>query len=1095
MVSNNVNSLLKIDDTKKFTWRGPGGKRSRLDYFLVSQDLESICENAKILPGYKTDHSLITLDIKLSDQTRGKGLWKFNNSLLRDREYIDLVKKTIKETVDQYRQGNVTEDYDPRTIDLTISDQLFWEMIKLQIRGKTIPYCAKKKRQKQEREEELTKQIKILNNYGVLTEDQDRQETELQNELEKLRETKTRDFIFKARATWIKEGEKCSKYFCNLEKKHYTDKLMYKLKTEDGQEITDLDGILKEQYDFYKKLYSVNPDNNNDYTETFLDHDNPFVEKATDAERDMCEGNISKGECANFLKKMSNGKSPGSDGYTCEFYKFFWKDIGDFLVRSFNDSIAQGNLSVTQRHGIITCLPKKNKSKLYLKNWRPITLLNVDYKIMSGSLAERMKPILKRIIGESQAGYLEGRDISECTRLITDMIYMTKFKHKPGLLILIDFQKAFDSLNHKYIYKCLAFYNFGEGFRKVVNVIYRNLTSSILYNGHCSGTFKVEKGVRQGDPFSPFIFIFCLDPMAAAIKLDPGITGISYRNSEYLITQLADDCTLFLDGSSCSLRNILLLLKKFSACSGLHINVDKTKAVWMGSLQGRKTKILPNEPIDWQFDGKFEILGIEYNLAVENITVSNYEKTYENIDSLLSSWAWRNLTVFGKITVIKSLALPKLVHLFRSLPDPPKSMFKKIEKRFYEFIWENPNRANKEAKITDKVKRTIMISDIGEGGANMINIRDFAASMKIFWVKKILSIDVNKSWKTLFLDEFRGLGGENIFYYNAEMLKEFQKTQNPFWKNLIRIWGEIRDLIPNTANDFLSRPLWFNDNIKVGNEVIFYHHWSKKGVNFINDLVDENGNFLSEDVLKRRFDISTNFVEYRGILAAIPRMWKNHIIGQPKNTEIKCKAISIVKNLRKPNKHMYSILNDKRKTKPTENEEKWKEILGSQNLNFKAYYNILTKIKDTNLCYFQFKVLNRIIGTNRYSFLCRYTQSDKCSFCDQEIETIKHLFFDCRISKSLWQEVFDNFRILNSFPNVILNAELVILGYTGEISEKAVGLNHLIILIKKFIFRCKMQNREPNFYGVKAYCKYYINLDEFPSVDGLPKWRFLDGLT
>ena len=102
---------------------------------------------------------------------------------------------------------------------------------------------------------------------------------------------------------------------------------------------------------------------------------------------------------------------------------------------------------------------------------------------------------------------------------------------------------------------------------------------------------------------------------------------------------------------------------------------------------------------------------------------------------------------------------------------------------------------------------------------------------------------------------------------------------------------------------------------------------------------------------------------------------------------------------------------------------------------------------------------------------------------------------DCRISKNLWQEVFDNFQILNSFPNVILNAEVVILGYTGENSVIAVGFNHLIILIKKYIFKCKKQNRRPTFHGAKAYCKYYKELDEFRSGDGLPKWRFLDGLT
>ena len=119
---------------------------------------------------------------------------------------------------------------------------------------------------------------------------------------------------------------------------------------------------------------------------------------------------------------MKNGKTTGSDGYPVEFYKIFWNDIGDFLLRSFNEGFSKGELSVTQRHGILTCIPKGQKSREFISNFRPITLLNVDYKILSGILAARMRKVLPDIISDSQKGFLKERYIGENTRLVYDVM-------------------------------------------------------------------------------------------------------------------------------------------------------------------------------------------------------------------------------------------------------------------------------------------------------------------------------------------------------------------------------------------------------------------------------------------------------------------------------------------------------------------------------------------------------------------------------------------------------------------------------------------------------------------------------------------------
>ena len=112
-----------------------------------------------------------------------------------------------------------------------------------------------------------------------------------------------------------------------------------------------------------------------------------------------------------------------------------------------------GELSITQKLGIVSILPKGDKPRCYLKNWRPITLLNVSYKILSGVIAKRIKSILPKIIHENQKGFLAGRYIGENTRLMYDIIHECNSTNIPGLILLIDFEKAFDSVSWKFIKK------------------------------------------------------------------------------------------------------------------------------------------------------------------------------------------------------------------------------------------------------------------------------------------------------------------------------------------------------------------------------------------------------------------------------------------------------------------------------------------------------------------------------------------------------------------------------------------------------------------------------------------------------------------
>ena len=177
-------------------------------------------------------------------------------------------------------------------------------------------------------------------------------------------------------------------------------------------------------------------------------------------EQNECEGLLTEAECLESLKSMESNKSPGSDGLPAEFYKVFWNDVHHYLLNALNCAYAKGLLAVTQR-GLITLLPKKNKPANFLKNWRPITLLNCDYKIATKSIASRLRKVIPRIINHDQTGFLKNRFIGENIRLLDGIINYTDTEQISGLLLFVDFEKAFDSVEWSFIEKTLKYYNFG----------------------------------------------------------------------------------------------------------------------------------------------------------------------------------------------------------------------------------------------------------------------------------------------------------------------------------------------------------------------------------------------------------------------------------------------------------------------------------------------------------------------------------------------------------------------------------------------------------------------------------------------------------
>lgn len=371
----------------RFTWRqkNPIIQR-RLDFWLISSSTQEEVVSVDIIPAIRTDHSAITIHINGIEETRrGPTFWKFNSSLLEDEEYIKLITDKYSHWLEE---GKVLRD--PRVL---------WDFIKYKIRYETLFYSKQKARNRREALTTLEEKIREciikcdeslssenINNLEILQTEYDRQYVYI-----------AQGAIIRSRANWYEHGEKSNKYFLNLESSKQKKGCIRKLVMECHVCTTNPKEIMTEMYNFYADLHSTkSSDRSRQLTFEFLRSVN--TERLTEEQRECLDKKIAVNEYYEALKSFQKNKTPGNDGLTVEFYLGFWPLVGKYVVNALNFAHEQGQLSNSQKQAMITLLEKKDKDRRFIKNWRPISLINVDVKIASKAIARRLELILPHII-------------------------------------------------------------------------------------------------------------------------------------------------------------------------------------------------------------------------------------------------------------------------------------------------------------------------------------------------------------------------------------------------------------------------------------------------------------------------------------------------------------------------------------------------------------------------------------------------------------------------------------------------------------------------------------------------------------------------
>ena len=1010
---------------------------------------------SEIGASYRSDHSLVTLEFNFTNISHGKSYWKHNNSLLTELEYLKTINKKILDVKKQYALPvyNIDElDNIPNTeIQFNINDQLFLDVLLMELRGQSISYASFKNKQRNNLEKDLINKITYLENN--LNETNFGELDILKTELQDIRQEKLKGNLIRSRAEYIDKGERPTKYFCGLEKHNYISKTMQSLQKDDGTVLIEQDAILKETEQFYKNLYSSRDSELEDIN--LNEYVGQTMKTITDDQANRLEGLLTLEEISCTLKNMKNGKSPGLSGFSADFFKVFWKQLGVFVLRSLNHGYTIGELSITQKQGIITCIPKDNKPKIFLKNWRPLTLLDTVYKLASGTIANRIKTVLDDIINKDQTGFIKGRSIVENIRLIYDIMKFTDEKNIPGLLLLIDFEKAFDSLSWNFLHKALEHLNFGHSIRKWVKVCYKNISSAVSVSGHLSAFFNIERGCRQGDPLSPYLSLICAEYLATKIRKNKTIKGISINNIEFKISQYADDTSAMLDGTERSLNQTLEELSRFSKISGLNINFDKTQLVWIGSEKFSTRSIKTKWKLSWG-SNQFKLLVILFNTDLDKMIKNNYIPKVTQMEKILKQWNKRSLSPIRKITVIKTLVIPIFNLLFTSLPNPNVEIYETINKTLYDFLWnKNP-----------KIKKTVVIKKYIEGGLNMINLN---AST---WIRRLL---LNESkWQELIKIH---INLEMLTSCNVEYIQDILSTlNNQFCKDVLKSFLDINYETEIGEEQILKSPLFYNRNIKIDRKYVFYKTWYDKGIRFVNDLVNQNGSFYSYQEVG--IDGSPlNILKYQGFIDSLKHFLSHTQIKLTKKVQDPFipSHIKVFLQQKSGTQAMYNELN-KNYDEPT-SKRRWNEKFNFTDQEWKKIYNYpFSIIKYPAIQWFQTSIIHNILVTNNLLFKMKIKNDSSCYYCHSQKETITHLFWTCERIQAFLKELVQ--WLNNNDIHCDFVEEFFIFGL-DRLNIITKLLNIIILYAKYFIYttRCNERQLVLEVYKKKLYQLFKILKD------------------
>ena len=331
-------------------------------------------------------------------------------------------------------------------------------------------------------------------------------------------------------------------------------------------------------------------------------------------------------------------------------------------------------LHASARKGILNLIPKTGKDARYVKNLRPITLLNTDYKIIEKAVANKIILALEHIIGKDQRGFMKERRISVNIRKMLDLMYYARKHDIEAVILSLDFVKCFDRCSFSVLNGSLEYFGFGGLIKEWTKILYREFTVRVQNNGYFSEVIEIRKGVHQGGCCSAFYFLIIAEILAIALRGNDKIDGITIGQIKHLLNQFADDMVIGTEANEKSIKSIFEELERFRYQSGFMLSYEKTTLYRIGSLRHSSAMMYNVDQVSWSNED-ITVLGV--TISHDDILDKNYMSIIEKSKGVLNAWHNRGISLLGKVQVVNALIGSLFVYKMMVLPTIPDSIVKK----------------------------------------------------------------------------------------------------------------------------------------------------------------------------------------------------------------------------------------------------------------------------------------------------------------------------------------------------------------------------------------------------------------------------------
>ncbi|GKV09634.1 hypothetical protein SLEP1_g21105 [Rubroshorea leprosula] len=586
----------------------------------------------------------------------------------------------------------------------------------------------------------------------------------------------------KARQQWLKEGDSNSKYFHNcVVRRRKQNELVGLL--HNGVWVDRVEEVKSIVKDFFSNKFSKE-----EWRKPLLEEIEFNQVSAEDNE--MLVVDFTEKEIKEAVWSCGGGKSPGPDGFNFNFIKKMW-------------DIIKGE--------------KENPQGL--NDYRPISLIGCMYKILSKLLANRLRKVMGSIISENQTAFIGGRQIMDGIVITNEVIHDLKRRKKEGLIFKADFEKAYDNVDWEFLDYMLSKLGFNLKWRSWMKECLSTASISVLVNGSPTEEFNAGKGLRQGDPLSPFLFLVVAEALSGLVWKAEEIgllKGIQVGRGNLRLThlQFADDTILFSEASEANAWAMKCVMKSFEMISGLKVNYDKS---WLCGLNVDSERLedmatimncsVSNIP--------FKYLGVPVGANTNRI--STWAPVIECVKRRLNRWSGVSLSFGGRIVLLKAVLSCLPVYFF-SVYKAPKQVTNLLTKLQCNFLWGRGEGGRNIAWI----KWDVICKYREAGGLGVRNVESFNKALLGKWKWRVLRekeeledtirlVSINRGTEDVWIWKWDNSGQYTVRSAYRQLLpaQQVQSLQAPFiqvWNPHVPLkvsalaWRALHDRLPTKSN-------------------------------------------------------------------------------------------------------------------------------------------------------------------------------------------------------------------------------------------------------------------------------------------------------